>query len=79
MSKNTELFREINTYENSACHKLFRGLFSSLIYQIRERNDTATGDDVIRNQGVIKEMKNLLKLTDTKSTGDDFRDGAYTP
>ena len=60
MSKK-ELIAKIVPHELTECHQYFLLLLERLLQDARARNDTATKEDVYRNQGAVKELKQLLK------------------
>jgi len=56
-----ELIEKITPHELTECHQYFQQLLNRLIQDARERNDTAIGEELYRNQGAVKELKQLLK------------------
>ncbi len=75
MSKK-ELIAKIVPHEATECHQYIQRLLERLIQDARERNDTATGDELYRNQGAVKELKQLLKSIKSHEIQRGF-DGGY--
>ena len=71
-----ELIAKIIRHELTECHQYVQKLITVLINDARRRNDTATGDDLYRNQGAVKELKQLLKSIQTHEIQRGL-DGAY--
>ena len=71
-----ELLTKILPHELTECHQYIRALLECLIQDARERNDTATGDELYRNQGAVKELKQLLKSIQRHEIQRGF-DGGY--
>ena len=71
-----ELLTKLATHELTECHQYFQLLFEVLIQEARERNDTAVKEDLYRNQGAVKELKQLLKSTKRHEIKRGF-DGGY--
>jgi hypothetical protein len=53
--------QEAKEYKDSSAGYAFVRLLNACIVDLRERNDTADADDVLRNQGAITELKSLAK------------------
>lgn len=62
--------QHINTESGIA----FQGLLMALVEDLRKRNDTATYDDVLRNQGAISEFNKLLKSLTSKIDDENRKD-----
>lgn len=78
MQKET-LLRKANEFRDSELHATFRALLLTEINILRERNDVAEKDDVLRNQGAIHSMKKLLKaLSYNEDEKPTEYDGGYT-
>lgn len=56
-----EQMAKVNEYGQTDAGRSFRVLIAAWITDLREKNDTAKGDDFIRNQGAIRELKLMYK------------------
>lgn len=56
----------IHEGEVTTVYTAFRGLLKAEIENLREANDAAAPEDVLRNQGAISRLKHLLKVTAPK-------------
>ena len=71
-----ELVAKIVPHELTECHQYFQLLLEVLIQDARERNDTAVDKDLYRNQGAVKELRQLLKSIKSHTIQRGF-DGGY--
>ena len=71
-----ELAEKIVPHEMTECHQYFQKLLEVLIQDARERNDTAVNEELYRNQGAVKELKQLLKSITRHEIQRGF-DGGY--
>ena len=71
-----ELIAKIRPHELTECHQYFQKLLGRLIQDARERNDTAIDNELYRNQGAVKELKQLLKSITRHEIQRGF-DGGY--
>jgi len=55
------LYQELKLFEHADLFTKFRMLLMSTINDLREKNDNAIPEDVLRNQGAIKELKIMYK------------------
>lgn len=74
------LLQQVLEYNGTPGHQLIRAWMESEIDRLRRLNDNAKGDDVIENQGAIRQLKMMVKRLDPpqKPERDVTRDGAYT-
>jgi hypothetical protein len=54
-----------------------RSLLLDRLNDYRKKNDTATGEDVIRHQGAIRELNGLLKILTPTTTRKNEWDGGF--
>lgn len=72
----SELIRKIAEYDATPAHRLLRKLFEVELEDIRQKNDEAEITEVTKNQGAIRALKRLLKVTSPKLERSHI-DGAY--
>lgn len=75
--KSKDIIYKLLEFEPTPCFQLFRQLLEALIGEARIRNDTAIKEDVLKNQGAIGEMKQLLKVLQATHRDKNVKDGAY--
>jgi len=67
---------ECKEFAQTDAARAFRKLVGVWISDLREKNDTAEGNEFIKNQGAIREMKLLHKGIGPKLTITEY-DGAF--
>jgi len=65
MRSESEILKTINSEGNASIKILVMELLAANIDRSRLKNDNATGDALLRNQGAIQEFKRLLAEIDT--------------
>jgi len=76
MTKREILRRLSSEYGATEVGKLLVLLFHACINELREKNDSAEMNDVLKNQGAIREMKLLLKDLNPREEQQQY-DGAF--
>ena len=72
MLKSKKAYAEIKKeYIGSGPLFSFIKLFNILLNEARLRQDTAEGNDLIKNQGAIKELKSIIK--NLEATGERYQ------
>lgn len=69
---------KVNEYIDTECYKLFMSLFKELLESNRSANDTAVGDEVLRNQGAIKQLKALINMQVIRPSKYGTQDGGFS-
>jgi hypothetical protein len=68
--------QECKEYSSTDAARAFRKLVGVWISDLREKNDTAEGDEFVRNQGAIRELKLMHKGIGPKLTVTEY-DGGF--
>ena len=63
-----KLYKEIRYHNGSQLYQLFTDLIGYRIQVIREKNDNAPAEEVVRNQGAISELKRIQAMLIHKSS-----------
>lgn len=71
-----EILGKLKEFEATPCFRLFQVLVEALIDEARERNDNAPEMEFYKNQGAIRELKQLLKFVRVRDVKRTY-DGAY--
>ena len=74
---NRDTIVKIQEYADTECFRLFIRLFNELIDSNRVKNDTATGEEVVRNQGAIQQLRDILKIQVVRPSKYTAKDGAF--
>jgi hypothetical protein len=75
--KREELIRELQPYASTMQLNLVKSLLAADIQVLREKNDTATADVFLQNQGAIQWLKKLLKDLSTEKSDKAVFDGGF--
>jgi len=76
MSDKKLLIARILEQEATAHHQSILMLIKLLIEEARIRNDTAVAEEIYKNQGAIRELKQLLKVIRSHNVHHGY-DGGY--
>lgn len=76
MDRETLLAR-VNEQRDTDLHLTFRALLQVELNSLREKNDIAVPEDVLRNQGAIAFVKRMIKSLEPEGENTPHYDGAY--
>jgi hypothetical protein len=75
MNNKKQLMEELRAYAPSDPHTKVVRLLHACISDLRIKNDTATSEDILRNQGAISELKLILKGINIHQKYQEFSGG----
>jgi hypothetical protein len=61
MEDRRQLLKDVKEYANSDPHTKFVKLLYACIHDLRIKNDTATSEEFLKNQGAISELKLIIR------------------